>query len=181
MIICCDLDNCLICPPAVKLASSSLNYEHREEDASDWTFSIWPEELRQQVFKNFTDPAIMCDQAMIIEGAQAKIREWTLAGHFVYVITARDAVLKEKTLELVKKNFPEVIETILVGFNESKNDTLKSLECDLFIDDSPFNIENSQKLGIKSIMISNKYTTYNHHMRDKVEWYKCIGDMPDVV
>lgn len=181
MIIGIDLDGCLIVPGHVEFSAKALGIDVDETDVKDWKFSTFPENLRQMIFSCFTNVDVMCNNIKIIDGAQAKIKEWSDAGHEIYVITARDEILKEKTLELVSTNFPEVTETILVGFNESKRDMLEAYHCNLFIDDSPTQIEAGINYSIHTIMISNKYTSYNHHLRDKIEWYKCIGDIPNVI
>ncbi len=178
-VICCDLDSVLVIPPAIEIASEDLGYDYNETHVSHFDLAMFPEDMRQRVFRYYTDPVIMCEKVRIIEGAQDKIKQWKSEGHKIYVITARDHSLYDQTWEMVYKNFPEMDDVFLVGVLGNKNPALEELSCDLFIDDSPSNVTNAIEIGIKSILISNKYTKYNHQLRDsgKVKYYKSIGEI----
>lgn len=52
-----------------------------------------------------------------------------------------------------------------------KSDILKELQPDIHFDDSPYVIKGCIKKSVPVVMISNNSTLYNHHLRDKVEYY----------
>ena len=53
-----------------------------------------------------------------------------------------------------------------------KSDILRELKTDLHFDDSPYVIGGCLEKQVPVVMISNDLTLYNHHLRDKVEYYK---------
>lgn len=172
-----DLDNVLVVPKALDIASIVLGYDFKEQDNKDWGFSIFPEDLRQKVFQFFDDPFVMCDNVKIIPGAQEKLREWASKGYRLHVVTARREKIRHKTVEMVHTHFPEIEAVHFVGFDESKKQVLEKISPDQFLDDAPHNIIDGLDMGLDVIMISNKYTSYNHHLRDRVKWVKAIKDI----
>ncbi len=172
-----DLDGVLVALKAVDIASVVLGYNFKEQDNKDWGFSIFPEDLRQKVFQFFDDPFVMCDHVKVIPGCQDKLEEWYQAGYELHVVTARRENIRQKTVEMVNMNFPQVTAVHFVGFDESKKQMLASIGPDLFIDDAPHNVLDALEIGLNVVMISNKYTAYNHHLRDKVKWVKAVKDI----
>lgn len=172
-----DLDTTLIKLPCIDIASEELGYKFKEQDNLDWNFSIFPENLRQRVYQMFSDPEIMCDKITPLEGSQNKIKEWKEAGHEIILITARVSEIRPKTIEMVNHFYPEIENINFVGFNESKLNLMLELELDIWTDDSATGVLDSLNLGIKTYMISNKYTKYNWHLRDRVEWFKAVKDI----
>jgi len=172
-----DLDTCMIALKTVDIASIILGYDYKEQDNKDWNFSIFPEDLRQKVFQFFDDPFIMCDHVKVIPGCQDKLEEWVHKGYSLEVVTARREKIRHKTVEMIHTKFPQISVVNFVAFDESKKEILKKINPDLFIDDAPHNILDALEIGINTTMISNKYTLYNHHLRDKVKWVKAIKDI----
>lgn len=172
-----DLDGCLVALKAVDIASVILGYDFKEQDNKDWDFSIFPEDLRQKVFQFFDDPFVMCDHVKVIPGSQEKLKEWALMGYRLHVVTARRENIRHKTVEMVRANFPEIEAVHFVGFDESKKQVLDKIKPDMFIDDAPHNVLDGLDMGLNVMMISNKYTAYNHHLRNKVKWAKAIGEI----
>lgn len=54
----------------------------------------------------------------------------------------------------------------------AKADVLYDIHTDLHFDDSPIVVSGCLKKHIPIVMISNSTTPYNHHLRDKVEYYE---------
>lgn len=175
--IACDLDGCMVALKALDIASVILGYDYKEQDNKDWGYSLFPEDLRQKVFQFFDDPFVMCEHVKVIPGVQEKFREWVDKGYRIQVVTARREGIRHKTVEMVQTHFPEVEAVHFVGFDESKRQVLEKINPILFVDDAPHNVLVSLEMGLNTMMISNRYTKYNHHLRDRVKWVKAIKDI----
>jgi hypothetical protein len=125
----------------------------------------------------FADPDIMCNKISPIEGTQDKIREWDNKDHDIVIITARVKQIREETLEMVSSIYPQIKKIKFVDLNESKRFAMQSENIDFWIDDSHVGVVTSIELGIPTVMISNKYTKYNWHLRDKVDWVKAVKEI----
>lgn len=173
MVICVDLDGVLIGLKAISLASDGVL---GESDATDYKMTCFSEELRQAIFSHFHNPKTMCEDVKVLEGVIETLSEWVYQGHKVYIVTARSEVIRKETRVMVANSFPMVTGLKFVNIDEDKNRVLRELRCDLFIDDAPHNIEASST-EFFTVMISNKYTRYNHFLREKVTHFKCIRDI----
>lgn len=176
-IIALDLDGVLVGLKAIDLASDLLGYNHTEESATDWHMNCFPEELRLKILQYFSDPIVMCDKVKLIPESQKKVREWYDKGYELHIVTARVPEIRFKTMEMVDTHYPEITSVHFVGFNESKKDVLTKLNPIIFVDDSPSNILTSLELGINTKMISNRYTKYNHYLRDRVKWVNNLTEI----
>ncbi len=172
-----DLDGCLIGLKAINLASAILGYDYKEEDSQSWNMEFFPEDLRLKTLEHYSDPVVMCDKIKIIPEAQKKVREWYDKRYDLHIITARVDNIRFKTLEMLSIHYPEIKTIHFVDFNESKSVILDKINPDLFIDDAWHNVKDALNLDINTVMVSNKYTKHNHHMRDKVKWVKHIGEI----
>ena len=112
------------------------------------------------------------------ELAVNKVEKWYGEGFDIICLTARSLEIERETIQMVQKHFPWIKDTIVV--NGSKIKKLAEIKPVLFVDDGPKYIEESLKLGYNTIMISNKYTLYNHSLRNKVKWVKKIHDISDI-
>lgn len=174
-----DLDGVLIGLKAVDIASDLLGYNYKEEDSKSWNMEMFPEDLRLKVLEYYSNPEIMCDKIKVIPEAQSKVREWYDKRYDLHIITARVEPIRFKTLEMLNQHYPEIKSIHFVDFNESKAMILEQIDPDIFIDDAPHNILDAMAIGIDTVLISNKFTKYNHHMRDKkyVKWVKNLGEI----
>lgn len=170
-----DLDNVLVVSNFVDLASKEAGHDLKEEDITTWDFANFPENVRQLIFKYFNNPTVMCDTVKVVEGTVDWIKKYK-SENDIYIITARNEQIAPDTLVMLDriydlKNIKKVI------FERDKVKIMKDFNDVLFVDDSPHNIMSAQEAGIYSVMISNKYTKYNHYMRDKVRWEKVLTDI----
>lgn len=157
-----DLDNTLIDLDVNKELIKRFNYHSVKSDVNDWDYSNFPEHMRTEIFKLFKDESFMCGETIIpFPNIQNKIKELSKK-HNVVLITARAPNLTEGTIEIVNKYFPEIKDINLVGFNMSKKNLFIEKELDLWIDDSPHGIKDSLELDIKTYLVSNEHTRYNH-------------------
>lgn len=173
-----DLDNVLIVPNFMEVASERLGTDISEEDITVYDFANFPENVRKVIFECFNDPEIMCKNYKIIEG----VKEWVAEqakNHNVYIITARNESVKDATLALIHEHFPDVLS---VFFENRKSETMNLYDNVLFVDDSPGNILNALDSGIESVLVSNKYTKYNHHLKQNntIKHVKTIAEIKEI-
>ncbi len=171
-----DLDNTLILSKTIDIASKKLGYKFKEESSTDYQLNCFPEDLRQKVFEMFENPEFMCDLVKPIKGTQELIKKWAKK-HDLILITARSLSIGRRTIELVNKLYPQIKDITIVGGNASKEEQFKLKFLDYWIDDNPRDVLIAKKLGINTIMVSNKFTKYNHNIRDNVEWVKVITEV----
>lgn len=164
MNICIDFDDTLVYSKICKYASQILGYNYSRKDIETWDLQPFPKNLRDLMYKMFSINYYMNDTIKPIEGSQETVKKWLENGHKVYIITARVKQIREKTIEKVNELFPGITGLRFVDFNESKVSILKELNADIWIDDAPHGIKDSLNAGIKTIMICNEYTKYNHDL-----------------
>jgi beta-phosphoglucomutase-like phosphatase (HAD superfamily) len=164
MIIGVDLDETLIDSSVIwKRAFKEFDMESSYKPPQAWSFPNYPDKVRKRIFELFEDPMAMTT-IPLFAGARSKLMELKLLGHRIIVITSRYAYIP--TQEFIKTNFPAVDKVIISGFTESKKKYFIDECLDLWIDDAPHGIKDAMSMGIKTILISNLDTPYNHHMRN---------------
>lgn len=166
MIIGIDLDSTLIETNAVAIAAKELNFPISNKDTLHWNHLNFPPELKARIYEYFVDPVSMCDNARPIKGTQETIRKWYDQGHKIVLITARGNILRESTIEMVHRLYPEIGTVEFVEMNTSKIAIMKEKGVEVWIDDAPHGILDALKEGIPAYMVSNNYTKYNWYVRD---------------
>lgn len=161
LVIGVDLDSTLIKTNAASVAATALGHPHKDADVTMWNHLNFPDDLRKRIMEYFVNPIFMCDQAEPIAGAQETIKRWAEAGHTIVLITARDESIRERTLEMVNRLFPEIKDINFVGMDKSKKDVMIAKKINFWVDDAETGIIDSMSLGISTIMVSNKFTKYN--------------------
>ena len=101
-----------------------------------------------------------------IDGAIEKVKSWTDAGHKVVVITSRAITLANATEKMLRESFPTVGNFYVSDWKGSgKKGFMETEKLDVWVDDSPFDVEPALELGIKTYLISNDETKYNWEVR----------------
>lgn len=172
-----DLDSTLIKLPVYDIVSQEFSQDVKEEDNKDWHLTVFPDQIRHRIYQLFADPVAMCEKVEPLKGANEKLLQWEKEGHDIILITARSLAIGRQTIKMVERFFPMIKDINLVGLGSSKESVFKSKFIDVWIDDNPYDIMMAKDLGIRTILISNKYTKYNHHIRDRVEWVKAVKDI----
>ena len=157
-----DLDSTLIEAHAVNNAAKKLGYNISQKDQLTWNKHEFPKDLQELILEYYALPAEMCHAAIPIEGAQAKIKDWSERGHNVILITARGENLKDETISMVNRLFPEIKEICFSGYNEPKASIMSDKKLDIWVDDAAHGIEEAIELGIDCYLVSNNNTKYNH-------------------
>lgn len=100
----------------------------------------------------------------VADGAIATIQE--LAGKYdLYLITARQDILRDLTLYWLDKNFPKVFKQIIFVNHYSldnspkreKGEVCEELGCKVIIDDNPYHIQSLIKYRIKVILLDKPW------------------------
>ncbi len=168
-----DLDNVLVVSNFVEIASKNAGMDLKEADITQWNFANFPENVRDLIFKCFNDPEIMCKNVKVIEGVADWIKKHSL-NHNLYVITARNSAIHKETSAMIRNLFPQIKE---IFYRHDKTNVMKEYSNVLFVDDGPTNIDDAMSNDIECVLISNKYTKYNHHLRPKVTWKKAVTEI----
>jgi hypothetical protein len=165
-----DLDNTLFYNHIVDFMCASYSIPRgNRQDLMDL-----PEEVRSKCFEAFGHAYIMGNLTPF-NGAIGVDKTLVDMGHKVYVVTARDGSMKKETLAMVKKYFPHVTKTVLVG-SYDKYDIYKKLKADMVIDDHFHHIQEAKMAGVPHVvMISNPNTPYNH------KYVECVKGMEGAV
>ena len=175
-----DLDATLIKTNAASVAAKALGYPHLDTDVTMWNHLNFPDDLRKRIMEYFTNPIFMCDQAEPITGAQETIKRWTEAGHTMVLITARDESIRERTLEMVNRLFPEINDVNFVGMDKSKKDVMVAKKIDFWVDDAETGVLDSMSLNIPTILISNNYTKYNFPVKENPVLCSVVKTIADI-
>lgn len=163
-IICLDLDNTLFEADVITDTLKEFNLDIKQ---SSWDLVEVPEYCRKIIEQRFKESKYMCNLNPC-ENAINKVEQWINNGFEIICLTARSLDIERETKRMVQKYFPGIKETIVV--NGSKIKMLSEIKPVLFVDDGPKYVLESLKLGYNTIMISNKFTLYNHELRNKVNW-----------
>lgn len=174
MNICCDLDDTLFESNVIMDVVNQYGLPYKREDIKTWEIVELPEYCRMEIRKRWKLPEYMCNLKPC-ENSEEKIRKWHNEGHKIFCITSRDLSIEKETKNMVRKHFPGITETFVV--NGSKNKVLSEIKPDLFIDDGPHYVIESINLNIKTVMISNNHTPYNHFLRSSIYWKKKVADI----
>lgn len=173
-----DLDSTLIKLPVYDIVSQEFSQDIKEEHNKDWHLTVFPDQIRHRIYQLFADPVAMCEKVEPLDGAYQKLVQWSLdEEHDIILITARSLSIGRQTLDMVKKFFPMIKDVNIVGLGGSKESVFRSKFLDVWIDDNPYDVMLARDLKIETFMISNKYTKYNHHLRERVKWVKAVKDV----
>lgn len=158
-----DVDNVLFYIPILEYINSQFNENFNDSDLSDWSFSNFSETIRSEIFAAFRSTEFMCNSKPYW-GNFCTLRDWAAEGHRLYAVTRRSWNLYDSTCRQLEKHYPGLfMDCIFVKENESKTKYLKSIGANVHIDD--YDVEDSLNAGIKTWLITNDKTCYNHGFR----------------
>lgn len=173
-----DLDQTLFYNDIIMDTIEELNLSFTREDVDDWEMSRLPKCCIDIILQKWKDPNYMCNPQYVklINGVYDQLSYWKYLCHDLYCITSRDSIIANETKEMIKTMLPQISETIVV--NGSKLEALQQHKPDLLIDDCHYHIMDAMKLGIKGIMISNRFTPYNFAYREIVgNWIEKVRNI----
>ena len=183
MIIGIDLDQTLIhhIIQAEDLAAKNLGITDYPE-CNDWYFSNFSKEHKTEMMRLFNDLFFMgINYNNPIVGSQEKLFKWSMLGHKIIIITARNKPVIEATKHLVEDFFPVVNGLFFVDINTSKKGIMLKEKIDVWIDDSPTGIKTSCELGIETYVIYNDITK-RYIPKEMIQTLpvKCVENISDI-
>ncbi len=177
MIIGIDLDSTLIDNPVFDITFKEYNSNLTNENITDWDLTCIPINIRNEIFKRFSNPYYMCNDTITpIKNTKKKLMEWKKENHTLKIITARSKNIRLETRRLVNRLFPKIDKLIFVELNQSKKNKFKKEKIDVWIDDNPTDCKTAIKMGIDTYLISNNKTKYNW----KLKGYKNIKHVKNI-
>lgn len=161
MVIGLDLDRTLIKPVVENhlLACFKLKVSNIPKVRDFW-YSNLPEEVREEIFRNYRNDFYMNKFMLPIPGSAEKIKEWHEKGHKMVIITARDdqgEEIRKGTVKLVNRLFPQIKIIEFTDMRESKETLMEKHALDIWCDDAPHGIKTALSLGIKCYMINTAF------------------------
>ena len=171
-----DLDNTILESKLFELTFKEFGKKYVHP--IDWPMSNFPKNIRDELWKRFNSTYYMCHSDVVapIKNSIKKLRDWKKEKHELIIITARNKEIRLETRKMINKLFPMITKIYFVSCGEKKENVLKRLKLDVWIDDNPTDVLSAIKLGIDTYLISNEKTKYNHDLRKRsdVKWFESI-------
>jgi len=178
-----DLDQTLIdhLIPVEKQAAKNLGIIKYPE-IKDWYFSNYTKEHKTEVMRLFNDSFFMgINGNEPIKFSQEKIYRWSILGHKIVIITARNKTVRKATKYMVDEFFPVVNKLLFVEIEESKKNLMMENKLDIWIDDNPKGVQTSCDLGIETYLIYNDNSKrYISEELIKTLPVKCVESIADI-
>lgn len=92
----------------------------------------------------------------------------------ILFVTERMHKQPEKTFNQLRRSGINCSYNQVVDKHGLKSDILKDLKTDMHFDDGPLVVAGCLDKGVPVTMISNNNTLYNHHLRNRVQYYDCL-------
>jgi len=183
MIIGVDLDQTLIDHnvQVEELAARNLGIKEYPK-CHDWGFSNLTTEHKNEIIRLFNTTFYMgVNGNEPIEGSQEKLYKWSMLGHKIVIITARNKPIRIATEYMVGELFPVVDKLLFVGIEESKKNLMIENKLDVWIDDSPIGVQTSCDLGIETYLIYNDHSK-RYITEELVQTLpvKCVESIADI-
>jgi FMN phosphatase YigB (HAD superfamily) len=172
-----DLDETLVGGDIVSATSVRLLKDnlidrlYTNRDVKNYNLSDLPSLLRQRVISNFSDPEYVWYKQPI-PGALYFLKYLESLGHSTGILTARPAPIHAETVKFLRARFQDIEFDLGINFvNDdekmksiapSKTETLSEINSDYYFDDNIDYCKQAQALNIKTFLISNKHTAWNH-------------------
>lgn len=157
--ICIDIDGTMsdpyfFIPYLNKLTGKILTKD--DYTSIDWNDTYGPE--FKDIYENFDDKyTYIYNEVELQEGVKEVIDMLVENGDNVYFVTARSHTIDKITKEWIKSKGLDASKVHSLSGNEGKVETAKKLNCDVFIEDDPNNIENLLKAGFDVIAMESNY------------------------
>lgn len=152
-----DLDNTLFYNDVV----DNVCAKHGIPKTKRFDLTDMPMDAQKECWDGFENVDLMCNLEPFEEAKNIDVFLKNRA-HVVYAVSARSLNLEPYTTYMVKRHFPYLDKTILIG-SYDKGALYKSLEADVVVDDHAEHIYQALDAGVKHVyMISNEHTLYNH-------------------
>lgn len=177
-----DLDDTLVCGDIIEDISMKMYSEHKidriytNNDAKHYDLRDLPMELAERVKKAFADPEYVWIKKPI-KGALYFLHYLYHYKQEVGIVTARPITTKKETFKFLAARFHGICFDLGIHFANvqncidmvnlpSKGEILEDIAPDVYFDDNINYCLEAQKLGIKTYIVSNKFTPWNHEAEE---------------
>ena len=161
--ICIDIDGTITSPyHFIPYLNEIYNKNIKDEDCNvyNWEF-LYNTTMDDIFYKLHKDYIHSYEDADIVDGARSIIEKLS-NNHNVYFVTARDNELHNITLKWLENKGLSHIEVYSLG-THYKIEKAKELNCDIFIEDSPYNALELADAGMKVLLIDTYYNRDAKH------------------
>lgn len=161
--ICVDIDGTITSPyHFIPYLNEIYNKNIKDEDCNvyNWEF-LYDTTMDDIFYKLHKDYIHSYEDADIVDGARSIIEKLT-NNHNIYFVTARDNELHNITLKWLENKGLSHIEVYSLG-THYKIEKAKELNCDIFIEDSPYNALELADAGMKVLLIDTYYNKDTKH------------------
>lgn len=164
-----DLDNTLFKSEGI-IRDVCLDVGFQIPDKYTWKFDGFPDRAKRAIYEAFNDPKYMTELEPYPFNVDT-INKWKKDNHDLYIITARNDVIADETITMILRYFePGTFKDyVFVPMHMPKREEFLKYNLDVWIDDKPEDVIAASLLGIKTYLISNKNTVYNHWILDKIK------------
>lgn len=182
MKIALDLDDTIVTNNVVYLTSKKL-FEQKKirkiytrKDVCSFNMFNLPDILKKHITENYKNPKFAVWNCRRIDGVCYFLNYLKSNNHKIYIITARPENLLKDTKDYIESEFKNKIDELYFANSTSdvplntptaKHNVLKKLNPDVFVDDRFQHCLEAKNLGIKTFLIRNKHTPWNHGKHDK--------------
>lgn len=173
-----DLDETLVGGDMISNASSELmrngliDRQYTNKDSLNYDLRDLPDLVRARTLQRFSDPYYVWYKHPI-PGSFYLLRFLEDQGHITGIITARPKPLQLETIRFLRARFPSIAFESGINFVNStdtvgdkgmptKIDFLRKALPDYYFDDCVEYCIQAKSLDIKTYLISNKHTPWNH-------------------
>lgn len=166
-----DLDETLVKGDVVRVAAKQLIAEGKLDriytgrDVTSWDLIGLPKPLVERTYKLWQDKQHAVYNKTLIEGVIYFLHYLRHNNHEIAILTARHKNIHKDTHEYVTYTFNKLVNEVVCvegGPTSSKMPDLAKLDPDFYFDDNVQFCEESRLLGIKTYLVSNEHTPWNH-------------------
>lgn len=176
--ICIDIDGTITSPyHFLPYLNNMYNKNITEEECItlDWK-ELYGEDIEELLNKFHNEYMNAYEEAEVVEGAKDIIAE-LCAENNLYFVTARSVDLTDVTTNWLEQKGFAGIDVHLLG-SDYKIEKAKELNCNLFIEDNPWNAVQIAKAGINVILIDANYNKNTEHEKiTRVKDWKQIKEL----
>ncbi|MEG1312494.1 MAG: hydrolase [Romboutsia sp.] len=179
--ICVDIDGTITSPyHFIPYLNELYNKNITEEECNTCDWETLYEIKMDKMLHDFHNKYLYSyGEALVVEWAKDIIEE-LCAENNIYFVTARSQNLTEITIKWLEDNGFSGIEVHLLG-SDYKVEKAKELNCNVFIEDNPWNAIQLANEGIKVLLINTNYNKeLEHENITRVNNWKEIKEFIDL-
>ena len=151
----------------ILLVEGKINKIYTNRDVISWNLDGIPSIVKDKTFELFGNPIYAVLKKKPISGVEIFLNYLKLKDNELHILTARPKNCWKETTLFINKIFGEnLFDSIncVDGCHSSKLPALAKINPDYYFDDNIGFCEEARKVGIKTYLVCNEYTPWNHKM-----------------